>query len=166
MAPVVLNRPTTPPRMTGGHVLTATFVRRLSGRDRVYVTRRDGTATGWDFPSYGEGLPHDLCHLVVEDELVISDGFWGLVDHGMDVGLVDDQATLMIQGRPLMQEPGADITGLLAAEEIVAALTGVGTAFGGEPEGQAGMARRLPSDCGKDSWVFRRNGPAWKLALP
>jgi len=58
-------------------VLKATFVRRRGRRDRVYVTRADGTSTGWDFPSYGDGLPHDLCHLVVEEELKLSGGFWG-----------------------------------------------------------------------------------------
>ena len=47
-------------------MLEVTFVCRRRQRDRVYVTRSDGTTTGWDFPSYGDGLPHDLCHLVVE----------------------------------------------------------------------------------------------------
>jgi hypothetical protein len=61
-------------------VLEASFVRRRGSRDRVYVTRSDGTTTGWDFPSYGDGLPHDLCHLVVEEALGLSEGFWGLVD--------------------------------------------------------------------------------------
>ena len=28
----------------------------------------------------GDGLPHDLCHLVVEDGLELSEGFWGLFD--------------------------------------------------------------------------------------
>jgi hypothetical protein len=58
-------------------VLEVSFVRRRGKRDRVYVHRSDGTSTGWDFPSYGDGLPHDLCHLVVEDELGLPDGFWG-----------------------------------------------------------------------------------------
>ena len=129
--------------MTRTEVLTATFVRRHSGKDRVYVTRTDGTTTGWDFPSYGDGLPHDLCHLVVEDELGIMDGFWGLIDRGVDVGMVDNQPTLMNQGRPLTQEPGANITALVGAEEVVAALTGVGTTLGGELEGQARIEREV-----------------------
>ena len=55
-------------------VLEVAFVRRRGGRDRVYVTRADGTSTGWDFPSYGDWLPHDLCHLVVEEGLVPRPG--------------------------------------------------------------------------------------------
>ncbi|MDQ3570648.1 MAG: hypothetical protein M3450_12995 [Actinomycetota bacterium] len=75
-------------------MLDATFVRRRGSRDRVYVTRADGTSTSWHFPSYGDGLPHDLCHLVVEDELGLTDGFWGLIDQGVEVRLVNNQATL------------------------------------------------------------------------
>lgn len=105
-------------------VLEAAFVRRRGGRDRVYVTRADGTSTGWDFPSYGDWLPHDLCHLVVEEELGLTDGFWGLVDSGVEVGLVNKQATLMCDGKPLVDHAKVDLTGLIEAEATVAALTG------------------------------------------
>lgn len=90
----------------------------------MYVTRGDGTSTGWDFPSYGDWLPHDLCHLVVEDELGLTDGFWGLVDLGAEVGLVDNQATLMRDGKPLVEHAEIDLTGLIRAEAVVASLTG------------------------------------------
>lgn len=90
----------------------------------MYVTRADGTSTGWDFPSYGDWLPHDLCHLVVEDELGLTDGFWGLVDLGIEVGLVNNQATLMRDGAPLVEHAQLDLTGLMEAEAAVAALTG------------------------------------------
>lgn len=120
-------------------MLRATFVRHLNGRDRVYVTRADGTTTGWDFPSYGGRLPHDLCHLIVEQELTIIDGFWGLVDDGAEVALLDNQATLMKGGQPLMQAPGADISGLLAAEKAVAAFTGSSPTLTGEGESNAGI---------------------------
>jgi hypothetical protein len=103
-------------------VLHATFVRTRGGRDRVYVTRADATTLGWEFPTYGDGLPHDLCHLVVEDALGLSDGFWGLVDHHVDVRLIDNQATLVRNGRPLVDEPGFDFSGLRRAEEAVALL--------------------------------------------
>lgn len=82
---------------------------------------RIGT-TDWAFPTYGDGLPHDLCHLVVEDELGLLDGFWGLVDQQVEVGLVDNQATLMRDGRPLADQPGVDLSGLTQAEAAVAAL--------------------------------------------
>ncbi len=77
----------------------------------MYVHRSDGTSTGWDFPSYGDGLPHDLRHLVVEDELGLADGFWGLVDGGVDVALVHNQATLVRNGAPLCEHVGIDLTG-------------------------------------------------------
>ena len=103
-------------------MLEASFVRNRGGRDRVYVTRSDGTSTGWDFPTYGDGLPHDLCHLVVEDCLGLAGGFWGLVDQHVDVGLVNNEPTLIRDGKPLVEQPGVDFTGLTQAEEAVALL--------------------------------------------
>jgi hypothetical protein len=90
----------------------------------VYVKRDDGSSTGWEFPSYGDGLPHDLCHLVVEDVLWLTEGFWGLVDQGVDVGLVNNQATLMRDGKPLVDHAGVDFSGLNEAEAAVAVLAG------------------------------------------
>ncbi|MGA8368707.1 MAG: hypothetical protein WB765_01130, partial [Acidimicrobiales bacterium] len=66
--------------------------------------------------------PHDLCHLVVEDGLGLSEGFWGLVDQHVDVGLVNNEPTLMRDGIPLVKQPGVDFTGLSQAEEGVALL--------------------------------------------
>ncbi|HEY5250683.1 MAG TPA: hypothetical protein VIJ09_03440 [Acidimicrobiales bacterium] len=103
-------------------VLKATFVRHRERRDRIYVTRQDGTSTFWDFPSYGDQLPHDLVHLVVETELGLADGFWGMVDQGVEVTLIDNQATLVRQGRPLVGQPGFDFFDLTRAEEAVADL--------------------------------------------
>ena len=48
--------------------MKASFVRTEGAPDRIYVVRSDGSETSWSFPTYGDGLPHDLCHLVVEDE--------------------------------------------------------------------------------------------------
>lgn len=106
----------------GAPVLQVTFVRRRGRRDHIYVEREDGTTTDWAFPSYGDGLPHDLCHLVVEDELGLTDGFWGLVDRGVEVGLVDNEATLLQDGTPYAERAGVDLTGLLHAEAAVATL--------------------------------------------
>jgi hypothetical protein len=105
-------------------MLEATFVRRRGCRDRVYVHRADGTSTGWQFPTYGDSPPHDLCHLVVEQELGLTDGFWGLVDQGVDVVLVDNHATLVRGGKPLRDQAGWDLSGLGEAEAAVAALVG------------------------------------------
>jgi hypothetical protein len=103
-------------------VLEVTFVRKRGHRDHVYVRRDDGSTTDWAFPSYGDGLPHDLCHLVVEDELDLTEGFWGLVDQHVEVGLVDDEAILLRDGEPLADQPGVDLSGLMQAEGAVAAL--------------------------------------------
>jgi len=69
-------------------MLEVAFVRRRGHRDAVHVRRDDGTSTSWRLPTYGDGLPHDLCHLVVEQELGLTDGFWGLVDQGAAIRLV------------------------------------------------------------------------------
>jgi hypothetical protein len=137
--------------------LTVTFVRHRVRRDRIYVTRSDGTSTGWDFPTYGDRLPHDLCHLVVELGLGIADGFWGLVDQGVAVELVDNQATLVRDGRPLARHPGFDATDLMRAETAVAYFSGsgdAGTPFGVEPpegvsEAEIASMRRHLDDLGR-----------------
>jgi len=112
-------------------MLEVAFVRRRGHRDVVYVSRDDGTSTSWQFPAYGDGLPHDLCHLVVEQELGLTDGFWGLVDHGVDVGLVDNNATLIRNGKPLAEQGDVNFSGLREAEAAVAALAGPAIAAGG-----------------------------------
>jgi hypothetical protein len=105
-------------------MLEVTFVRRRGQRDKVYVRHDDGASTGWAFPTYGDALPHDLCHLVVEDELALADGFWGMVAQRVEVALVNNQATLVRDGRPLADDPAADFAGLDQAEAAVAVLAG------------------------------------------
>ncbi len=106
--------------------LEVSFVRHRGRRDRVYVSRADGSSTGWDFPSYGDRLPHDLCHLVVEEGLGIVEGFWGLVERGVEVELIDNQATLVRDGKPLVEKVGTDFTDLVAAAEAVALCSSIG----------------------------------------
>src|SRR5580700_2664453 len=101
-------------------MLDVTFVRRRNSRDRVYVARRDGTSISWDFPSYGDGLPHDLCHLVVEDNLGFANGLWGLVDQGVGIGLINNELALMRDGKPLAGAFGIDLSALVQAEHAVA----------------------------------------------
>ncbi|WP_322750757.1 MULTISPECIES: hypothetical protein [unclassified Frankia] len=102
--------------------LTVSFTRRRGQLDRVHVTRSDASTTRWEFPSYGDVLPHDLVHLIVEVELGLTDGFWGLIDQGADVVMVDSQAVITRDRVPLTEQPGADFTGLMRAEEAVALL--------------------------------------------
>jgi hypothetical protein len=70
-------------------MLRATFVRTAGQPDRVYVVRPDGTEVSWSFPSYGDMLPHDLVHLVVEAAAGLRDGFWGRVARGVDPARVN-----------------------------------------------------------------------------
>ena len=71
--------------------MKVTFV-RSDGPDRMYVQRDDGSESSWSFPSYGEGLPHDLVHLVVERHLGLRSGFWGLVERGIDFNRINEAA--------------------------------------------------------------------------
>jgi hypothetical protein len=72
--------------------LTASFLRTAGERDRIYVTRSDGSEASWSFPTYGDGLPHDLVHFVVETVFGLSRGFWGRVDGGADPMRINDEA--------------------------------------------------------------------------
>ena len=106
--------------------MQVSFVRHRGRRDHIYVTRSDGSVAEWEFPSYGDDLPHDLCHLVVEDSLGIAHGFWGLLDEGMDVQLIDNQATLFRDGKPLIEDPNVDFSDLKRAEQSVALVGPIG----------------------------------------
>ena len=72
----------------GKPVLKAAFVRTVGERDRIYVVRSDGSEVSWAFPTYGDALPHDLIHLVVEAAFGLRQGFWGRVDAGVDPGAI------------------------------------------------------------------------------
>lgn len=69
-------------------MLRASFVRTIGERDRIYVVRSDGSQVDWAFASYGDALPHDLIHLVVEAAFGLAQGFWGRVDAGADPGAI------------------------------------------------------------------------------
>ena len=73
-------------------MLKVAFVRTVGEADRFYVTRSDGSEASWSSPTYGDALPHDLIHLVVESAFGLSRGFWGRVDEGVDPKIVNDQA--------------------------------------------------------------------------
>ena len=50
--------------------------------NKAVVVRPDGTTDSFVVHDYGEALPHDLAHYVVESELGLAWGFWGLVAAG------------------------------------------------------------------------------------
>jgi hypothetical protein len=68
------------------------FVRTQGSPDRIYVHRADGSEVSWSFPTYGDELPHDLVHVVVEAAFGVRDGIWARVDAGADLGRSNAQA--------------------------------------------------------------------------
>ena len=69
-----------------------TFVRTGGKHDKIYVHRTDGSETSWTFPSYGDEVPHDLIHLVVEAAFELKDGVYARVDRGVDMARVNELA--------------------------------------------------------------------------
>jgi hypothetical protein len=100
------------------------FVRTVGEPDRVYVRRSDGSETSWSFPTYGDELPHDLVHLVVEAVFEIQGGFWDRVDAGVDVSRINREAN-RAGGRDKYAGFGPDRDALLVAE----ALAGLGWGY-------------------------------------
>ena len=98
-------------------MLKAAFVRTVGEADRFYVTRSDGSEARWSFATYGEALPHDLVHLVVESAFGLSRGFWGRVDEGVDPKVVNDEANRK-GGADKYAAYGPDRTELLQAEAL------------------------------------------------
>lgn len=64
------------------------FVRGEARRYRSLIHRTDGVVLEFDGGSYNQvggparELPHDLAHLIVEDELALTAGVWGIVCSG------------------------------------------------------------------------------------
>jgi hypothetical protein len=98
-------------------MLKASFVRTAGERDRIYVTRSDGTEVAWAFPSYGDAPPHDLIHLAAESGFGLSSGFWGRVDAGADPGRIDRQANRR-SGPDRYAGFGEDLSELQLAEAV------------------------------------------------
>ena len=139
------------------------FVRTGESHDRIHVERDDGSKAGWHWRAGGP--PHDLIHWVVESELPIANGFWGLVADGADFGFHTD----VHQGR-VAAEIG-DVTELLQAEACV---NGIQIATGLEPRISDGEclehAHRAAQESGValptglDTWRYgeiRRSAEDW-----
>ena len=93
------------------------FVRTAGAPDRVYVRRSDGSETSWSFPTYGNSVPHDMVHLVVEGTFGISEGFWGRVDRGVDPARINAEAN-RTGGANKYAGFGDDLRQLLLAESL------------------------------------------------
>jgi len=93
------------------------FVRIAGQRDRIYVTRSNGSELGWDFPSLGGEIPHDMMHLVVETAFGLRNGFWGRVDSGVDPKKVNEMANRQ-GGKDKYAGFGDDLSELYLAEAL------------------------------------------------
>ena len=91
-------------------------------RDRIYLRRSDGTEVSWEFATYGDNVPHDLVHLVVESAFGLRRGFWGLVDSGVDPARVNAIANRK-GGADKYSAFGGDQREILLAEALAAALS-------------------------------------------
>lgn len=97
------------------------FVRTVGARDRVYVERDDGTTASWAFPTYGDAPPHDLVHLIAEQELGLTDGLWARIAAGADLAAINAAADRT--GGTIAQKYAALGDGVLRSEAAAAALS-------------------------------------------
>ena len=118
------------------------------GRHRVVVTTEDRTAQV-AMSDYGEALPHELVHFVVERAMGIRFGFWGLLAHGADL-----TAVMTFNARsPRTVSPPTDplviehLDELLEAERLVAGLYQLGAGetldHGVDPVQAAGIRQEI-----------------------
>ena len=102
-------------------ILRARFVRIAGQKDRVYVVRPDGSEVSWSFPTYGDQLPHDLVHLIVESAAGLAAGFWGRVAAGVDPARVNALANAAAGKLETKYAGfGGDLGELLIAEALAA----------------------------------------------
>lgn len=161
-------------KMSGSGMLRATFVRTAGEGDRIYVTRSNGSEVNWSFPTYGNGLPHDLVHLVVEACLGLRSGFWGRVDAGADPRLINAEAN-RTGGKEKYAAFGREQTELHIAEALAgAAWWPEGTTHEQLEESVATQCRRLgvpvpdlsPEHAARIRSTLARLARRWGALLP
>ena len=145
-------------------------------RDRVYVHLDDGSEVSWSWASYGDALPHDLVHWVIESRLGLVEGFWGLVASGVDPARVSKAAERIATGVHLRDLTARDTSELVQAEMLTAAVNALGwqsphEALAALVESCEGFGVELPEgfDAGRltsvaaevDSWAER-----WRALWP
>lgn len=97
--------------------MLVTFVRTAAQKDRIYVARDDGTEASWSFPTYGDGLPHDLVHLIVEAVFDVAPGIWGRVSAGLDLGRINAEAN-RAGGKHKYAAMGTDLADVYVSEAL------------------------------------------------
>lgn len=90
-----------------------------SNADRIETIRRDGSIVRSTFPKKGP-IPHDAVHYIVEQELELHDGFWGMVARGHSPEAIQDIAKAAGHASASRAEiPSANVVQLIQAERLV-----------------------------------------------
>jgi hypothetical protein len=96
-------------------------VRAAGKPDRFHVALPEGKETSWTFPTYGDALPHDLVHYVVECAANLRGGFWGRVARGADPARINAAANRKTGSLATKYDGfGGDLAELLLAEALAA----------------------------------------------
>ena len=115
---------------------------------------------------YGPVLPHDLIHYVVEDELGLEFGFWGLVAAGAKLVSVQAYGARDPRRIPPPNDPlvGAHVDELLDAEGLVAAFSAFpGT--GPDPELDLDQIEGIRARIAQLNEQWQAIGPGERLRL-
>ena len=143
-----------------------TIVKVESGPHRAVVARPGAEAVQFAVYDYGAMLPHDLVHYVVEDELGLQFGFWGLIAAGAKLQSVQAYGARDPRRIPPQDDPlvAAHIDELLTAEGFVAAFSGLpGT--GPDPELEPGQVERIRARIAELNERWQATGPEEVLRL-
>ena len=108
--------------------------------DKITICRADGTTAAAHFPKKGP-VPHDAVHLIVEEVLGLTHGFWGMIAAGHDPE--DIQEIAKAAGHASAKRataPGAEILERIQAERIVEAAEAALWSGGTDVEGMRDLA--------------------------
>jgi hypothetical protein len=103
-------------------MVDVTIERSDARRHRAIAARDDGTSIMLWMHDYGEALPHDLVHWVVETELDLTWGFWGLLAAGAQLEVLQRSGARSPRSIDPAQDPLVDEhrDELLLVEALVA----------------------------------------------
>jgi hypothetical protein len=143
--------------------------RPKSGPHRAVVARPGAEAVQFAVYDYGPMLPHDLVHYVVEDELGLEFGFWGLISAGAKLRSVQAYGARDPRRIPAQDDPlvAAHIDDPLAVEGLVAAFSELpGT--GPEPDLEPARIERIRARIAglNERWQAKGPGDVLRLRWP
>jgi hypothetical protein len=144
------------------------IVKDTGSAHRAVVVRGDRSTARFAVADYGDRLPHDLVHYVVEDELRLGWGFWGLVALGAELHALRTYRALNRRALPQRSDPlvAAHTDDLVHAERMVAELYdlwGAGDRDGGLDHDRAEHIRERIDDLNA-RWQALAPGQALRLA--